>query len=342
MSKAQADAYKTNSNQTGLRRPQADDALKLGTNAEYFVGTANMRKYITELEIETNKLKLEFSKGFQPPKKSQQSTTVIGESGDKSMAVYLKKISEELMKVCDLVKEKSGERIEIINSEQQLLGLITSAKNISNNENEGQLCQNLVEFWEGIKFGVERVQSLGDKFNTKVLHRLKQNCLGFGTSLGANTPLSDKFSQEVLKFLDRAETVWKNLRLLCACYPNGIRPGLFDDTLYLTELAKAVDFKRFPLLRTIPDLCEKLALLCQVGREWLDRDETYVIELNREIRAKRGETQEKRKVIRGEKERQTMLVKALRSAQLICHNSKQQLREINEKIREFQNEAKQV
>ena len=324
-------------------RPKADEALKLGINGEYFLGIDHLRKLLTQHDIEINKLRIDFGKGFEPPNlKSKQKQPVAEENGDQLMANFLIKVSTELNKACEIVREKSGEKIEFINSEQQLLSLITSVKNEVSSENEASLSETLVEFWESLKFAVERIQSLGDKFNTSVLHRMKNNCLSFGTALGAHTSLSDKYTNEIIKFIDRAETVWKNLRLLAACYPNGIRPGLFDDTHYITELSKSIDLKKFPLLKVVPDLCEKLALLSQVAREWLDRDETYVIDLNRTIREKRGESQDKRKRIREEKEKQITLLKTLKSAQLLCQNSRRQLKQINEDLKDLQTDAKQV
>lgn len=322
------------------RNAIAEEAVRLGPKGDYFLGTDNIRRLLQTFDQEVYRFKLQFASG-KPDTGSGHSGEATPEKqaeSDALLSARLQKAFTAIAHAVDVVRTKTGDNLEPINSEQQLLALITALKNLG----EAGTSEELVGFWEDLKYAVERVQSMCDRFNQQILAKLRTSCLSFSGTLDTHTPLSDRYSAEVARYLEQVETLWKNTRILCASCGNGIKQRLLDvETQATRQMARAFDVRRFAVVELVVDLLEKLSQMSRIAHTWVDRDETFVLQLGREIRDLKRDTQEKRRALEKDREQQEELLRSLKTARLICENSRRHLLAIEDEIRMLQRDQSQ-
>ena len=325
------------------REAIAEEAVRLGPKGDYFLGTDNIRRILQQFDQEVYRFKLQFATGKPDTGlgsgPSAEPTPDKQAESDALLSARLQKAFAAIARAVDVVRNKTGDNLEPINSEQQILALITALKNLG----EAATSEELVGYWEDLKYAVERVQSLCDRFNQQVISKLRTSCLSFSSTLETHTPMSDRYTTEVTRFLEQVETLWKNTRVLCASCGNGIKQRLLSvETQATREMARAFDVRRFAVVELPVDLLEKLAQMSRVARSWVDRDETFVLQLGREIRDMKRDTQEKRRALEKERSQQEELMHSLKQARLICENSRRHLLAIEDEIRILQRDQTQA
>ena len=147
------------------------------------------------------------------------------------------------------------------------------------------------------------LQLISNKYRTTLLKRLLASCVSYHNT-DINLDLSTKYRQDVETYAKSIKLTLKNLDSLIKSYTTRINQDLFTNTNFSERVLVCCDHKAFPILRIVPDISEKITLVCRQSRQWIDKDEIYVRDINNHIREKRNQTRKREHDLRVQREKQ--------------------------------------
>lgn len=282
-----------------------------------------MRSMVTETERDLDNLNFSF---YQ-----------CSETDEDKYEKYLKQCDNWLLQANNHLRRKEV-TLEVIDGEVKIVEMLNQLRET---EADGDTIVAITELWENLKVACEALQTTVSKFQTNVLNRLKMYCMSY-TSSSIRLDVTCRYTEEVSGYLADLETIILNSHTLLKSFPGGLHQDLFTNTRFSERILVCCDQKAFPILRFIPDLTEKVLSMCAVARKWLDRDETYVYEINNYIRETRTMTRKRAEVLKTEKEKQKKVVKTVKAASILCQNNKQKLQKIESELNELEHQITSV
>ena len=278
-----------------------------------------MRLKVKETEEELIQIKLGF---YQ---------TEIAE--DEEFENYTVKCNEQFLCANNELRRKNV-KLKVIDSELEIVHMLNELRE-KMDADKGEIAF-LSEFWENLKSTIESLSILLAKFRTSVVERLRGNCISYYNTSEIHLDVSARYTEEVTQYLTDLERTMTDTLLIIKSYASGIHQDLFSHTKFTEGILVACDLKAFPILRLIPDITEKVEMMCATAFMWLDRDERYMYEINDYIRETR--TMAKRRVedLKVQKEKMKKFEKAVKSANIMLHNNKEKLHNIETDLNQLE------
>ncbi|XP_013382220.1 citron Rho-interacting kinase [Lingula anatina] len=287
---------------------------------EYMQGLDHLRQVIANVEHEIDKQKLEFY--------------CCEANDEEKYEEYLRTCNSKLLQ-CNNHLRKKNLQLEVIDSELQLVALLNNAR-IAHAESDS--ISFLTEFWENLKNSMEGLRRLRGKLQTNVVERLKSNCRSYNYG-NANLDLSEHYARDITKYQAEIGRMLEDTEILIKSFESNIRQDLFMNSNFSERVLISCDHKAFPILRLTPDVIEKLERICRLSKQWIDRDETYVYEINTHIREARNRTRKTREDLRSHQEKQKKIVKNAKSSLILFQSNKEKLRQIEAELKDLESQV---
>jgi len=303
-----------------LVRPPATLAdVKAGLQRAYLEGIAFIRLKVREHEEELTQIKLGF----------YQTTVDEEEEFEK----YLVKCNEHFLRANNELRRRNV-KLKVLDSEMEIVSLLNTLRE-KLEVDKGEIAF-ISEFWESLKSTMESLTILINKFKIAVTDRLQGNCISYYNNTDIHLDVSARYTEEVTNYLTDIERTQNDAKILIKSYANGLHQDLFSHTKFTEGILVSCDLKAFPILRLFPDLTEKLESMFQTAFMWLDRDETYMYEINDFIRETRSMAKKRVEDLRVQKEKLKKFEKAVKSANILLHNNKEKLQRIETDLNQLE------
>lgn len=298
--------------------------LRTGMQKDYLEGLDNLRRIVTNFELEVDKAKLEFYD--------------CEDNVEDSYEEYLKGCNERLL-YCNTQLRKNDEQLEVIDSEVRLVSLLNRMRDLDPEKVEQEAISFLTEFWEHLKDNLDKVKMLSHKFKTSIFKRLRASCMA-GHNGHVTLPLTQLYTDDVRDFERQIEEFLQQFEVVFKSFTNGIRQDLLTKSTFTDRILVMCDQKAFPILRIYPDLTEKLVQMCRLSRLWIDRDETFVHDISQHIRDTRTQTRKKALYLRNQKEKQSQKSKSVEEAYSLFKTNKQTLAKIETELKTLEDQTR--
>ena len=309
----------SNPNKTSdVGKQQQMTSVRAGLQRAYLEGLDFLRNKIQDSEQEVQSLQRTFY-CMEDEK---------GDSLTQKQLDYLKQVNEKLLNANNELKRKNI-KLQIIDSETCLVGLINKLREAMEYD-KGEI-KVLTEFWDNLRNTVDGFRALVDKFQNNVLNRLNQSCISYSSD-DINLEVSNRYTLDISDYITEMERELTNTRLLLKSLDSGLHQDLFTDSVFSEKLLVSCDLKAFPVLRLVPDLANKIGILCDISRKWLNRDEEYMYEVNDYIRKTRTITKKRSEDLKNQKEKQKKIEKAVKSTQILLQNNREKLQNIESEL----------
>ena len=252
---------------------------------------------------------------------------------------YLKTCNDNLLTGNNQLKRKNV-KLQVVDSETKIVELLNKLRQSA--DVDGGEISFISNFWENIKDTVEGMRTVVGKFQTNVLDRLNQNCTSYNNDADINLEVSNRYMEEISTYVAELERELTNTRLLLKSFSSGICQDLYTNSSFSEKLIVSCDLKAFPILRLIPDLTAKFERLCTISRNWLDRDEQYMYEVNNYIKETRSVAKRREEHLKNQKEKRKKIEKAVKSAHIILHNNRDKLQKIESDLNNLEGQMTNV
>ena len=286
---------------------------------EYIKGLNYLRELINNVEIELEKEKREFY--------------CCEENNEENYEYYLKECNEDLI-YCIMKLRKYDIDLQVVDSAVSLVSLLTDVRKIPENLDQHVL-SFLTQFWEHLKLSLESLQILRQKFQRQILRKLSTNCQSYKHSTDAPA-VATQYANLVSEYENTINSLLHQSEELTRGFQVQIPQDLFSDTNFSKRVLICCDQKAFPVLRLLPDLTEKMEVICRVAKQWLDKDELYVRDVGNYIRDTRSETLKKTDDLRSSQERKSQVTEAVDEAYTVCCNNKAILQKLETNLQELE------
>ena len=295
-----------------------ESTMKSGHHKDYLAGLDHLRQVATDLEIQLDKIKREYYN--------------CEANVDDLYEAYLKDVNEKLL-YCNSKLRNSGKKLEVIDSELKLVGLLNQMRDLAEEEDiDSEVVGFLTEFWEHEKCTLEDILALAFKYRSSLLKKLKQTCTSQSFN-GENTiSLTSDYSVNINKYNSEIEQLLTALEQVIKSFENGIRQDLFTNTNFSDRILISCDRKAFPILSIFPDVVEKLSRCVTVGKQWVDKDQTYIHDIHHHIRETRHETRKQEADLRSQKNKKVALDKSSADAFSQFEESKTRLAKLDSEL----------
>ncbi|XP_074651192.1 uncharacterized protein LOC141905961 [Tubulanus polymorphus] len=324
----------------GSREPSMSVDSGFADETDYTKALNNLRKIISDIEADIYRLKTHF---YMVGEESMLTTvwvetdkspySAIGSDDTNDQPVYkereyLKTVSDQFIKCSDILLVNSVEP-ELINSESKILTMLNNLRMCQGDPKPDQKSLAFItEFWENLKNSLDEANSLKNKFKTRVFRRLKRGCLS-GSLDESSVELSEKYREETFKFMGDLSTEIMEVQILIKSFNHGIKANLFrQNDVKLDGLMNGCEWDCFPVVRIFPEVVSKLECMCAISRDWVNRDQTYVNEINLHIAEVRSLSLKKAENLRHQRSTKIKTADALKTAQASCEANKNKLRKM--------------
>ncbi|PAA53931.1 hypothetical protein BOX15_Mlig023664g1 [Macrostomum lignano] len=311
-------------NPGAVQRPRTalEVARSSGMFKDYLAGLDNLRSIVNDCE---NRLAQALNEFYGTTEKDEQMFNAFNIEVNKAF------------EACNSCLDKAGHQAIIVDGQAPIATLVNKLKEyrLAANPEDTQL---LLQFWESFKLALEQLQTIADDYERRVLSKLRTGCLiaSSGAMATAKSPLSKAYEAEAAAYSKELETVRTRVRLLCHSAGTHMRMELLGKASHTERVLINCNDDFYPILCVVPDLTVKLESMARIAYQWLDKDETYLFEVSRQLRDKRSETREMEQQLRAEREKHRLLLKSVKSAYLMCQNSKKRLREITQELKNLE------
>lgn len=295
------------------------DTLGAGVQKAYLEGLDNLRKIITDIECNVDKVKREF---YQ-----------CEENNDDLYEQYLKDLNEKLL-YCNTKLRKHDVKLQPIDGELSLVAMLNKIRELPPEENVNQETLDLLtEYWEHMKITMDGLTAIKDKFKHSALKRLKHICSSYNNGEAVcNINLTRQYGKDVRLYRGEIRDLMEKFERVNKSFTNGVQQNLFTDSSFANRILMSCDQKAFPILRVVPDLTEKLIKACNISKLWIDKDETYIHDISNYIREKRSQTRRKEQDLRQQKEKKGEMEKTVTEAHAVFKMSKEKLAQIEAEL----------
>ena len=291
-----------------------------GSQRDYLDGLNHLRTLVTEVELDIDRAQREFYK----------AETSDADEFEK----HLKLLNEKLL-YCNNKLRKNQKKLEVIDGEIKLVELLNRMRQLAERDNiDPAVISFLTEFWESGKSSMDSLKIVSSKFKSGVFKRLRTSCRSYReANASVDFTLATEYNQQVSKMEEEITSVLEAIERIIKMYEQGVDQSLFTNTSFSDRILVSCDRKAFPILRVFPDLSEKLARLCSVATQWIDKDETYVRDIYNHIRATRTQARQKESDLRTQREKQGELRTSVDEAFKLFTTNKDKLSRIEGELR---------
>ena len=283
---------------------------------EYLDGLNNLRTILTEKEVDHDSLKREF----------YQCT----ENDENLYEQYLRSCNDVLLKANNLLK-KSNVPLHVIDSEMSLVRLINSVRELEETLNTEDF-QLLNQFWDQIKTAVDDMSVSVFNLETKVFNR-SISIFKVVPPDSVNLDITQVYNGDVASYEEKITKAFSDIRSLLRGYVNCIGQHLFTNSVFSERILVACDVKAFPILRLIPDITEKFIKACGLLRLWMDKDETYLFNINKYLRETRAVKRKKVRVLINKRQERLHMMESVDRAQEIFVTNREKLKQIEVELK---------
>lgn len=304
-----------------------DTRNRVGLQQDYLVGLDHLRKMVEGVEIELDKVKREYY--------NYEGSDLAG------YEQYLKGLNDKFQ-YCNDNLEKRDITVEIVDSEMKLVALLNKIQENSDENFDNSVASDLTEFWEHIKDCLFRLKTTNLKFQTEVMKRLESTCNSYQNTGGSNLDFSTKYSEEAFKYQKEINGNVDKINALLGSFPNGIKQEHYTITNFSQRVLSSCDSRAFPILRLVPDISEKLVQMCRLARQWIDKDETYIHDINHQIREQRHNARQKELELRQQREKRSQLSRAVIECQQAVKAYRERLDELGKELRNLDQQFKEM
>ena len=300
-------------------------SMRNGSQKDYLEGLDNLREMVTAVECDLDKARLEFY--------------VCTENDEDKYEEYVKTCNDKFL-YCNNQLRKNGVGLDVIDSEIKLVSLLNKMRDLDDETIDGDVINFLTEFWEHMKHTLESAKGVKHRFHHNVLKRLKSSCISY--SNGETTlELTSKYSDVVTEYKTDIVDSLKSYDALNRSFESKLKQELFSDSSFSNRILVSCDQKAFPILRLVPDLSEKIVYCCQKARQWIDKDEIYVHDINKYIRERRNESKKKEDDLKNQKAKQEEITKTCDEAYQLFKENKDKLGKIDTELKTLEEQVNQ-
>lgn len=142
------------------------------------------------------------------------------------------------------------------------------------------------------------------------------------------------YTKDIGELLGSTETLLKS-------WDTKLKQDLFSSSAWVHRLLLGCDQKAFPALRLVPDVSEKVFRMCALARQWVDRDEKYVRDVNQHIRDTRSRTRKKTQHLRSQQQLHSEYNQSVTQAHDLFITNKNRLSELENDLKVLEREIVQ-
>ena len=174
----------------------------------------------------------------------------------------------------------------------------------------------------------------------KVFKRIMTTCRVVPPA-SMNLEITDVYNGDVSTYQENIQKIVEDIRTLLRGYVKCIDQSLFTNSVFSERILVACDVKAFPILRLIPDVTEKFMQACRMIRLWLDKDETYLYDVNKHLRETRAVKRKKVRVLINKRQERLNLVENVDQAQEIFVTNREKLKQIEAELKTVEEQVDQ-
>ena len=227
----------------------------------------------------------------------------------------------------------------MIDSEIKIMSLLNNLRELRDDVDH-DLIDSMTEFYEHLNTHLKRIQMISIKYRNTVLKILRSSCKSYYDS-NTNLEVSLIYREEVKLFHRHIVQTFEHLDLLVKSYQNRIKQDLFSSTKFSERVLICCDQRAFPVLRLIPDVCDKLINVCQVSKQWIDKDQIYIQDIDNHIRQRRSQTRKKKQDLQEQGQVLDSKVKGVQDAYDLFKANKKELKKIEKRLRVVEKRVEQ-
>ena len=229
--------------------------------------------------------------------------------------------------------------LEVIDSEIKIMSLLNNLRELRDDVDH-DVIDSMTEFYEYLNTYLKKIQMTSIKYRNTVLKILRSSCKSYYDS-NTNLEVSLIYREEVKLFLRHIVQTLEHLDLLVKSYQNRIKQDLFSSTKFSERVLICCDQRAFPVLRLIPDVCDKLINVCQVSKQWIDKDQIYIQDIDNHIRQRRNQTRKKKQDLQEQGQVLDSKVKGVQDAYDLFKANKKELKKIEKRLRVVEKRVEQ-
>ncbi|XP_067661473.1 CAP-Gly domain-containing linker protein 1-like [Haliotis asinina] len=286
---------------------------RTGLQRVYLEGLEFLLGKINEVEVELTKVKVTY---YQ-----------CEEVSDDSFEEYLKRCDRNFLNGNNDLR-KHNQKLEVIDAEMRIVALLNQLRELAG---DPDTIMFLTEYWDNIKSTTDSLRALLHTFQRTVLNRLKTNCISYHDST-VQLDVSVKYTDDISGYLTSIEKILTNTQILLKSFNGGLHQDLYDTTEFSERILVSCDLKAFPILRFVSDVTSKIETMCDLARQWIQRDETYMYDINNYIKQTRSITKRREDDLRSQKLKHKRIGKTVKSSYLMLQNNREKLQKIETEL----------
>lgn len=248
---------------------------------------------------------------------------------EEQFEAYTKNLSGRFT-YCNSKLRRSNVKTEVIDSEMKHVWMLSQIRELDKVSPEA--IADLTGLWETLKETLPKLQTLAHRFQHQILRRLSHSCVSY-LNVSRTLKLTQTYSKDVIKYQSSITHFLRMFDGLVQSFENKIAQDLFTNTHFSDRILVNCDRKAFPILRLVPDLTEKLVHVCSLARQWIDKDETYVHNINSHIREARLKSRKAEANLRDGKQKQNSMSQSVSGALKLFRTSKEKLAAIEAELK---------
>ena len=230
--------------------------------------------------------------------------------------------------------------LEVIDSEIKLMSLLNNLRDLRDDVDH-DVIDSMTEFYEHLNTHVKRIHMISIKYRNTVLKILRSSCTSYYNSSSTSLEVSLIYREEVKLFLRHIVQTLEHLDLLVKSYQNRIKQDLFSNTKFSERVLICCDQRAFPVLRLIPDVCDKIINVCEVSKQWIDKDQIYIQDIDNHIRKRRSQTRKKKQDLQEQGQVHNSKAKGVQDAYNLFKANKKELKKIEKRLRVVEKRVEQ-
>ena len=203
----------------------------------------------------------------------------VDNADDSHLVDYIQTCSNLLL-FANAQFKKHSIPLEVIDSEKHFVVLLNNIRQINC---DLTITDKLSEYWNNLKSAVTKLTKLVENLEQNVLKRLKDNYL---TTISYNKPLKmySLYMEDITGYMIEVDTLLLNTSILLRSFYSGLHKDLFQPDWETDSMLATCDVKAFPILCLVRDVSLKIRCICHLGHVWLNRDLTFMHEVQCFIR----------------------------------------------------------
>ena len=295
---------------------------------DYLDGLQNLRGLVADIASDVVVGRKQFCQAAQEEFREQALQdgvlTPTQQEEEERYERYLQACNDKLLH-CNRKLRRNNQSLHVIDSEVRLVEVLNKLRELPSEEIDPETISFLTDFWERLKNCMESLHAVAGRFRVTVLKRLQMGCVNHQPDGHKPLDLTRRYGENAQRLETHIEEYLYKADLLRKSFSNGMRQDLFTKSDFSHRILITCDNKAFPILRIYPDLSEKLIHVCDLAKEWIDKDEVYVNNINKHILETRHRTRMRQADLRTQKHHQSELSQSVKDACNLFKSNKAKL-----------------